>query len=75
MTDGEIAAAATYMRNAWGNRAPAVSPEQVRDLREKLSAERQPAVGSRTSSLESILAEGRRGHARFSSRTSRAPSA
>jgi mono/diheme cytochrome c family protein len=38
MTDGEIADVATYMRNAWGNRAPGVSEQQVRDLREKLAA-------------------------------------
>jgi mono/diheme cytochrome c family protein len=39
MTDGEIADVATYMRNAWGNRAPAVSMRQVQDLRKKLAAE------------------------------------
>ena len=39
MMDGEIADVATYMRNAWGNRAPAVSIQQVKDLREKLAAE------------------------------------
>ena len=39
MTDGEIADVATYMRNAWGNRAPVVSMRQVQDLREKLAAE------------------------------------
>ena len=39
MTDVEIADVATYMRNAWDNRAPAVSMQQVRDLRTKLAAE------------------------------------
>jgi mono/diheme cytochrome c family protein len=39
MTDGEIADVATYMRNAWDNRAPAVSMQQVQDLRTKLAAE------------------------------------
>jgi mono/diheme cytochrome c family protein len=39
MKDGEIADVATYMRNSWGNRAPAVSIQQVQDLREKLAAE------------------------------------
>jgi hypothetical protein len=29
----------TYMRNAWGNRAPGVSIGQVQDLREQLTAE------------------------------------
>jgi mono/diheme cytochrome c family protein len=39
MTDGEIADVATYMRNAWGNRAPAVSARQVEDLRKMLATE------------------------------------
>jgi mono/diheme cytochrome c family protein len=38
MTDDEIADVTTYMRNAWGNRAPIVSAQQVRDLRESLAA-------------------------------------
>ena len=42
MTDGEIADAATYMRSSWGNRAPAVSPQQVKDLRERLAAAENP---------------------------------
>ena len=39
MTDAEVADVATYLRNAWGNRAPAVSEREVRDLREKIAAE------------------------------------
>ena len=39
MTDSEIADVTTYMRNAWGNRAPVVSMRQVQDLRKKLGAE------------------------------------
>ncbi len=38
MSDCEIADVATYIRNAWGNRAPAVSPKQVQDLRKALAA-------------------------------------
>lgn len=34
--DEEVAALATYMRQAWGNRAPPVSPGQVRDVRRAL---------------------------------------
>lgn len=37
MTDDEIADATTYLRNAWGNRAPAASAQQVRKLREALA--------------------------------------
>ncbi len=33
MTDEEIAAAITYMRNAWGNAASAVSPDRIRAAR------------------------------------------
>jgi mono/diheme cytochrome c family protein len=39
LTDGEIADVATYMRNAWGNRASAVSAKQVADLRKTLASE------------------------------------
>lgn len=40
LKDDEIAAVATYVRNAWGNRAPPVDPGQVRDLRKKLRKDR-----------------------------------
>lgn len=33
LTDKEVAAVATYVRNSFGNRAPAVSADQVSDLR------------------------------------------
>ena len=36
LTDSEVADVATYVRNSWGNSAPAVSAGQVRDLRRKL---------------------------------------
>ena len=39
LTDREVADVTTYIRNAWGNRAAAVSERQVRDLREKIAAE------------------------------------
>jgi len=38
LNDKEIAAVATYIRNSWGNAAPAVSADQVRDLRGKVAA-------------------------------------
>lgn len=40
LKDDQIAAVATYVRNAFGNHAPPVDPGQVRDLREKLKKER-----------------------------------
>ena len=36
LTDAQVAAVSTYVRNSWGNAAPAVSADQVKDLRSKL---------------------------------------
>ena len=36
-TDEEIAAILTYVRQAWGNNASAIKPEQVKEIREKTS--------------------------------------
>jgi mono/diheme cytochrome c family protein len=36
LSDADIAAVATYVRNAWGNRAPPVSADQVEALRHKI---------------------------------------
>ena len=36
LKDNEIAAVITYIRNSWGNAAPAVTAQQVSDLREHL---------------------------------------
>ena len=36
LDDNDIAALTTYIRQAWGNRAGAVSSNHVKDLREKL---------------------------------------
>jgi mono/diheme cytochrome c family protein len=35
LTDEQIALALTYTRNTWGNKAPAVKPEQVKKVREE----------------------------------------
>jgi mono/diheme cytochrome c family protein len=37
LKDDQAAAVLTYIRNSWGSAAPAVSADQVRDAREKLS--------------------------------------
>jgi mono/diheme cytochrome c family protein len=37
LDDRQVAAVATYLRNSWGNAAPAVAPDQVAKLRNKLS--------------------------------------
>jgi mono/diheme cytochrome c family protein len=36
LSDAQIAAVASYVRNSWGNAAPVVSADQVKDLRSKL---------------------------------------
>jgi cytochrome c553 len=36
LDDRQVAAVATYVRNQWGNAAPAVTPDQVAKLRDKL---------------------------------------
>ncbi len=38
LKDDEVAAVATYVRNSWGNSAPAVSPDEVRSLKTRLAA-------------------------------------
>jgi mono/diheme cytochrome c family protein len=46
LSDDEIAAVATFVRNAWGNAAPAVTTDEVTSLREKLHAKLQwPSAG------------------------------
>ncbi|HEY1798948.1 MAG TPA: cytochrome c [Stellaceae bacterium] len=37
LNDGEAAAVLTYIRNTWGNAAPAVNPDQVHDVRKSLT--------------------------------------
>ena len=32
-TDEQVAAVLTFVRNSWGNKAPAVTPDQVKALR------------------------------------------
>ena len=36
LDDAQVAAVATYVRNSWGNAAPAVTPDQIARLRNKL---------------------------------------
>ena len=38
LSDAEIAAVATYVRNQWGNAAPPVTADQVKSLRKELQA-------------------------------------
>lgn len=45
LDDDEIAAVITYIRNAWGNAAPAVGASDVRDLRQKLHEMKSASSG------------------------------
>ncbi|HEY6167065.1 MAG TPA: cytochrome c, partial [Verrucomicrobiae bacterium] len=36
LSDSDIAAALSYVRNSWGNKAPFVTPEQVKAVRAEL---------------------------------------
>lgn len=40
LTDAQVAAVTTYIRNSWGNAAPAVTPEAAHDARVSLAKER-----------------------------------
>ena len=40
LSDAELAAVLTYVRNAWGNAAPAIVATQVADGRERFAADR-----------------------------------
>lgn len=39
LPDDNIAAVLTYIRNSWGNSAPRVTPEQIKDARQSLAAQ------------------------------------
>jgi mono/diheme cytochrome c family protein len=42
LNDQQVAAVLTYLRNSWGNSAPAVTADKVADLRKKLKLEVKP---------------------------------
>src|SRR5208337_4842030 len=42
MTDEELAAVLSYMRNSWGNKADFVKPEQVKAVRSEVGSRSQP---------------------------------
>jgi mono/diheme cytochrome c family protein len=44
LKDGQVAAVVTYIRNAWGNAAPAVSADTVKALRDRVANPAQQAV-------------------------------
>jgi len=55
LNDADIAAVATYVRNAWGNTAPEISARQVADLRAKLP---HPSGGTDATPAQSMVQPG-----------------
>lgn len=46
LSDAEVAKLATFVRSSWGNSAPAVTPEDVAEVRERVANEnREPSSG------------------------------
>jgi hypothetical protein len=51
LTDDQIAAVATYARNAWGNKAPVVTAVQVAKARRKLVPANRAAAGRKPDAM------------------------
>jgi mono/diheme cytochrome c family protein len=51
LDDAQVAAVATYVRNNWGNAAPAVSPDQVARLRANLKFDAQASGHTKATPL------------------------
>ncbi len=47
LTNEQVAAVATYVRNSWGNSAPAVTSDQVKTLRDNLTTTGQAPPGEK----------------------------
>ncbi len=47
LTDGEVAAVVTFVRNSWGNQAPAVSADQVAKVRKEVGRSRRRRARTR----------------------------
>ena len=45
MSDDDLAAVLTYMRQSWGNKAPEITPEQVKTIRGQVGNRTQPWSG------------------------------
>jgi mono/diheme cytochrome c family protein len=44
LTDGQVAAVVTYIRNSWGNAATAVDADTVKALRDRVGSPTQQAI-------------------------------
>ena len=51
MSDDDLAAALTYIRQSWGNKAPEITPEMVKKVRGELGGRAQPFTGDELSKV------------------------
>ena len=42
LPEDDLAAVLTYMRQAWGNKAPAISPQEIKAVKDKVGNHTQP---------------------------------
>lgn len=52
LPDEDLAALLTYMRSAWGNEAPAITPEQVKAVRDETGGRTQPWTATELQSVQ-----------------------
>jgi mono/diheme cytochrome c family protein len=51
LSDEELAAVLSYMRNSWGNEAPFITPEQVAQVRQETQGRTQPWTAAELEAL------------------------
>jgi mono/diheme cytochrome c family protein len=51
LSDDDLAAVLTYMRQSWGNKAPVITPEQVKAVRKEVGNRTQPWTASELNAI------------------------
>ena len=52
LSDEDLAAVLTYMRQSWGNKASEVTPEQVKAVRDELGNRSQPFTAEQLNAVQ-----------------------
>ena len=52
MSDDDLAAVLTYMRQSWGNKAPEITAEQVKTIRGQVGNRTQPWSGDELNAFQ-----------------------
>jgi mono/diheme cytochrome c family protein len=52
LSDEDLAAALTYMRQSWGNKASAITPEQVKAVRDEVGGRTQPWTAGELNAIQ-----------------------